>query len=296
MQSQNEELLPDENGNFSSPALCALEEVWDELDAGETNAAEVRLVISRVEAFVREKIAEMEKDGESQNVDVLDPNRVTILGAFQDHLTALKIMGQGLNEEDYDAVDHSFEILQSATNRMVRGLAGIVEDGERYVLIRCVRCSAENEKATAYCCGCGASLPKVEQEKDSRVIAFAGETQSGDDETTPNYIEVAEAHEDWEAGRCEPEQFYQVVQRVRERQVAQYEEVEKSLQEDSENSREQLEAFLSALEQAAEALDQMLLGLEEADSHKVESGLNDYASATIALVELDREADEQKAA
>ena len=40
MQSQNEELLPDENGNFSSPALCALEEVWDELDAGGNRSLE----------------------------------------------------------------------------------------------------------------------------------------------------------------------------------------------------------------------------------------------------------------
>lgn len=290
-QTQNKEFIPDENGNFSSPALRALEDVWDDLDAGATDPTEVQMVIERVEAFVREKISEMERDGQAQSVDLLDPNRVAILGAFQDHLTGLKVMKEGLNEEDYDSVDHSFDLIQSATNRMVTGLSSIVEDGDRYVLIRCVRCSAENEKGTGFCCGCGAILPKVEQEKDRRVIAVASEEQSRDEETTPNFIEVSEAHEDWEAGRVEPEQFYKVIQQVRERQVGQYEEVQRELSNDH-SSREHLQSFLSALEQAAEALDQMLLGLEEADVSRVDSGLNDYAEATIRLMDLDREADD----
>ena len=290
MQTQNEEFIPDENGNFSSPALRALEDVWDDLDAGYADSGEVRKVMERIESFVREKIAEMERDGQSQSVDLLDPNRVAILGAFQDHLSGLKVMREGLEAEDYDSVDRSFDILQSATNRMVNGLSGIVEDAERYVVIRCVQCSAENEKGAGFCCGCGAILPKVEQETDSRVLAVAGEDQTGGDETTPNFMEVAEAHEDWEAGRIEPEQLYLVLQQVRERQVAQYEEVQKELSRD-QSPRAHLQSFLSALEQAAESLDQMLLGLEQAEVNRVEAGLSEYAEATIKLVELDREAE-----
>jgi hypothetical protein len=294
--ARTEELLPDENGNFTSPALQALEGVWDDYDLERTDEAEVGRVIGRVESFVKEKISEMERDAEAREVDALDPNRVAILGAFQDHLTALRVMRKAISEENYDSVEHSFEILQSATNRMVTGLAGIVEDRGQYTRIRCVRCSTENEKGAGYCCQCSAVLPKVEEENRTRVIATDGGAEEIGEETTPNYIEISEAHESWEAGRLQAELFYQVIQKVRERQVSQYEEMEKELAgEDSQNSTyaEHLRSYLATLEHAAEALDQMLFGLEQGELETVETGFSDYAEATIELVKLDRETEVQ---
>lgn len=279
--------------NFSSPALQALEEVWDDYEAEQAEEDEIRKVIARIESFVNEKILEMEKDADSAEVDILDPNRVAILGAFQDHLTALNVMRQALGEADYDSIDHSFEILQSATNRMVQGLAGIVEDSERYSRIRCVRCSTENKCGASFCSQCAAILPKVEQENVTRLIATEGDKESSD-ETTPDYIEVAEAHEGWAEGQLTAEEFYQVLQQVRERQVDHYEEVDNELRELSGTPEESaycevLQTFLSAIEQAALALDRMLSGLEQGQAESVESGLDDLAEATIRLVELDRQ-------
>ncbi len=293
MESESTTLAPDENGNFSSPALDALLGVWDDYDAERVEHDEVLRVVSRVEAFVSEKLQTMEAEAVSPKVDPHDPNRVAILTAFQNHLVALKSMRDSFANDDFELVDEAFEILQNATNQMVLGLSGLIEDDARYAPILCVRCAKENQKTSNNCVHCGAILPKIAQPNEKQVLAVAeiDRGQESDGETTPNYIEVAEAHESWSQKTLSDEQFYQVLSTVRERHVGQHTLVCELLAkaQDSGDDPADLEHLAEILEQNVNALDEMLEGLEETDDEAVEQGLNALAGATLLLIKAEKQ-------
>jgi hypothetical protein len=287
---------PDEDGNYQSPALQALIEVWDDYESERADQDEVLKVIQRVEAFAQDKIQAMDKEGESEEVDLHDPNRVAIYIAFQDHLVGLGKMKEAFSQQSFDLVDESFEVLQAATNQMVLGLHGLIEDEERYAPVLCIQCSEKNQKGTSYCAHCGAILPKIEQENKKQLLAVAEPDQSIEEggETTPNYMEVAEAHESWTEQTLSDQEFYDVLVAVRERHVAQHTEVCQTLAEleGSDAAAEQLEhldSFAAVLELNATALDTMLNALEQARPEGVEQGLDDLAEATVKLVEAEKQ-------
>ena len=292
-ETGNTTLLPDEDGNYDSPALQSLYEVWEDYDNEAAEEEEVLLVVSRVEAFIRSQIEGMEKDAESPSVDPHDPNRVAILNGFQDHLSALEKMREAFRSGEFELVDDAFEQLQTATNQMVMGYQGLMDDEALLAPILCVKCSHENQRSESYCGKCGAILPKVEQEQQKRLLAVDESADDGEGETTPNYIEVTDAHEAWKNESSSAEQFLQVLLRVRERHVGQHQEIADTLSQAEEASALQelvdhLQSYSETLEQNVRAIDLMIDALEEGDEEGVESGLTELAEATIGLLEAEK--------
>lgn len=297
-ETSNTTLLPDEDGNYDSPALQSLFEVWEDYDNESVEKEEVLLVVSRVEEFIRSQIEGMEKDAESSTVDPHDPNRVAILNGFQEHLSGLEKMREAFRRGDFELVDDAFEQLQSATNQMVMGYQGLLDDEALLAPILCIKCSHENQRSESYCGKCGAILPKVEQEQPKRLLAVDESTGSddGEGETTPNYIEVTDAHEVWKNETASAEKFLQVLLTVRERHVGQHQEISETLSQAQEAAAlpelvEHLQNYSETLEQNVRAMDLMIDSLEQGDEEGVETGLTDLAEATIGLIEAEKRGD-----
>ena len=83
METDTITMKADQDGNFDSPVLQSLYDVWEAYEIQEIEEAEVRQALDAVEKLTRTQIQEMEADAKRPDVDVHDPDRVTILMAFQ---------------------------------------------------------------------------------------------------------------------------------------------------------------------------------------------------------------------
>lgn len=119
--SQPNAIIADEDGNFSSPALQSLQNVWDDYEQEAVEEDEVLRVVGNVEAYVRSQIEQMEAAAQSPDVDPHEPNRVAILDGFYDHLRGLERMRAFFSRGEDELIDEGFELIQTATNQMVRG-------------------------------------------------------------------------------------------------------------------------------------------------------------------------------
>ncbi len=298
MAEESQAIVADEHGNFDSPALKALQDVWDEYEQEAIEADEVVRVIDRIEAYVKSQIEEMEKAAESPEVDAHDPNRVVILDGFYDHLRGLEKMRASFAEDNIDLVDEGFEWIQSATNQMVLGYQGLIEDSERMSPKLCVQCRRENDQHAGYCRRCGAILPVVGLPAEKRLLAVSDESQpqpqsqgEGDKETTPNYIAVADAHQAWRGTEISSEEYLQRLVEVRERHLTQHAATLSILQEDdgSAETAEHLEAVAQGIAKNVEALDAMSDALEAGNLDGLEHGLTKLAEATIELLDIQKQ-------
>ncbi len=297
MSDQTVTITADEEGNFTSPALQSLLEVWEDFENEQVGTDEVLSVMQKIRAFVDAQIHEMEKGADSPDVDVHDPNRVAILNGFNEHLSALDKMSTFFETDEIELVEEAFEQLQFATNQMVMGFQGLMEHEEEFAPKLCLHCSTENERQATQCKKCGAMMPIIEAPNEKRLLGVAEDESETSDEalTTPNYMEVAEAHEAWESEASTAEEFYQVIDTVRQRNLAQFDEAVKLFEEAQQSEDEQVEEYLDYLERTSqvlgsnvESLETMLLGLEQGKVEVVEDGLTAFAEATIALIEVQK--------
>ena len=292
MNTETITMEADQDGNFDSPVLQSLYDVWEAYEIEEIEEAEVRQALASVEKLTRTQIEEMEADAKRPDVDIHDPNRVTILMAFQAHLDALDKMRLFFETGDADLIDEGFDIIHKATNSMMDGLHGLLESDEQTAPKLCVMCSEPNDHHATICSNCNAKLPVEEKPAQSRLISVEGpQAETEEQTTTPNYIEISEAHEAWSQERLNPEEFLAVVERVRQNHLADLEEAGNKLKEvtgeDEQAIAEQqhLEQLLGVLEQnlvAVELLAQALLG---GDEQAVEDAMFAVADATVAILD-----------
>ena len=118
--------LDEQEQNFDSPILRRLVETWDDYDHEDLDEDDVLDVLDRIEDLAREQVHSMEESAKLPDVDILDPNRIAIFQAFMDHLTALEKMRDFFDRNDPGLVDEAFELIQHATNQMMRGMDGLL--------------------------------------------------------------------------------------------------------------------------------------------------------------------------
>lgn len=292
--SESHAIVADQNGNYSSPALQTLHGVWSDYDEETVEQDEVLRVVGNVEAYVKSQIEEMEAAAASPGVDVHEPNRVAILDGFYDHLRGLERMRAYFDSEDGALVDEGFDLIQAATNQMVRGFGGLLEESERLSSLKvCPKCSRENEAEAGFCRRCGVVLPVTSVLTEKRLLAVVGDAlpsgEASGVETTPNYIEVADALEGWRAGTLGDEGFLQVLDAVRERHLNQHEATLRYCESDvSGEVLLQVEELARALESNVLALEAMASALEDGHGEAVVEGMAGLASATLDLVAAQR--------
>ncbi len=294
LTQQSDTLVADEHGNFDSPVLQSLQEVWDDYDQQTVEAGEVLRVIGNVEAYVKGQIEQMERGAESPEVNPNDPNRLAILSSFHDHLRGLELMRSFFDSEDDGAVEEGFQIIQTATNLMVRGFQGLVEEAELVAPKLCIRCQSENDQQATNCRQCGTILPVLTELAEKPLIGIDGNEQDENAETTPNFIEVSDAHQSWKSGHLPAEQFVDKLETVRARQLAEHQSTLVAYRESEQagSDGEQLRALenlVRSIERGVEALDAMAQAVEDGHQAGVEDGFSDFAEATIELLAAQKE-------
>ncbi len=300
METEMVEIRADEEGNFDSPLLQSLYDVWERYDAEEAEENDVRKVLDETELFVQAQIQEMEQAAQNPDVDVHDPGRVTILTAFQAHLDAVEKMRSFFETDDAELIDEAFEQLQEATNSMMDGLHGILAQEDAGAPKLCIRCSAPNERTAGTCTNCNAVLPLEQTTVESRLISVEGpEGEGGQFDTTPSYIAVAEAHEAWSNAQLSDEHFFGVLAQVRENHVGEYEDLGTALEtlsnEETDYDEAELRTRAEILEQNLHSMDQLIEALQVRDADRVEDAMFAFAQATIALVDAEKLSAESQA-
>jgi hypothetical protein len=189
-------------------------------------------------------------------------------------------------------LDEGFDLIQAATNQMVAGFQGLLVKAEEPVPKVCLKCSRQNDQGATYCRRCGMLLPvTTEVVSERRLLAVADEAPQGEApvETTPNYIEVADARQAWHEGQLSDAKFLKTLTAVRERHLNQHEATLKHFEE-AEQAGEpsdyllQLEVLARAIESNVEALDILATALEDGYRDGVGEGMCALARATVDLL------------
>lgn len=163
----------DINENYDSPVLRRLTQTWEAYDYEEIEEEDVLHVLNRVENLTRTQLASMQESARYPEVDVLEPNRIAIFQAFEDHIRAVDKMRRFFREGDPELVDEGLDIIQQATNRMMRGLEGILTEDDLPPKL-CLSCHSPNLRGARSCSKCHAALPFIERPLEKRLIAVAG--------------------------------------------------------------------------------------------------------------------------
>jgi ElaB/YqjD/DUF883 family membrane-anchored ribosome-binding protein len=287
-------LTADEYGNYDSPALRTLHEVWEDYDRAAVDVAEVLRVVGNIEDYVNSQIRQLESEpvGDSSN-----PNRESILDGFYGHLRGLELMRSYFVSENDELVEEAFEILQESTNAMVRGLAGLVEEAEQVAPRICIRCQRENDQHASNCRRCGAILPVLSDHAERRLLAIDDQvSESEEAATTPNFIEVSDAHQAWFEGTLEEQAVLAQLDAVRERQEAELDQLTETVAELEQATEgpqprllEALARLATALEHGQQALDDLADAIEEGSREAAQEALSRYAEATIEILAAHKE-------
>lgn len=113
---------PDEGGDYDSPALLSLREIWDAYLEGEADDGDVMGVIHQIGASLELHLDVLQEQVNSGKSDVYDPVFGTICRAFMSHLEALKHMAKEFaadKDEEQSYFEEGYEMAQEATNQMM---------------------------------------------------------------------------------------------------------------------------------------------------------------------------------
>ena len=200
--SEDEEVFlpkPDENGNFETPALKILRELWDGYFKGTVEVETLQENIEGVYNAVEEQ-QEMMEDGVDEFDDSPeDPINQDVFEAFEMHKEALDMMQKYFESNDKTVVDNSLKILQDATNLLMSAFLKFIEKAKVELRILCPSCGAENLKGNEKCVKCAFKLPLFIPENIEEPDLIAAEGDEAEVVTTDNYDQIADAVEDWKA-------------------------------------------------------------------------------------------------
>ena len=285
-------ILPDEEGNYGTPTLSLLFEVWDEYDYGEVEKDAVLDVLDRVEKLARSQIESMESAALDPAVDLFDPNRLKILDAFQAHLEGVDVMRGFFSTGDPDSVDTALEIIQLATNQMITTYQSMAPDEQAQEPPKlCVMCSAPNPREAKSCSQCHAILPVNETPTVSRLIAAEGPVGIAEDtaQTTPNFLEICDAYDCWCERKLDDETFLKTVVRILENQRAEQRSMTLALETPQGKQDEQyLVEWISILDLNIAALESIVQAVKRSDEYGVDDAVTALEDATDAIVGFEK--------
>lgn len=113
---------PDAAGDFDSPALMALRDIWDAYVEGEVDDEDVVGVIHQIAASLEQHLDVLQEQVNQGKSDVYDPIFSSVCKAFMNHLQALKHMlkeFQGETDDERCFFEEGYEMAQKATNQMM---------------------------------------------------------------------------------------------------------------------------------------------------------------------------------
>ena len=278
-----------EQEDFDSPILRRLVETWDDYEHDELDEEDVLDVLDRIEDLAMEQLQSMEQSAKLPDVDILDPNRIAISQAFMDHLTALDKMRDFFRDDRPALLEEAFDLIQQATNRMMRGMDGLLTDADLPRKL-CLQCQAPNLRDAKFCESCRAILPVIEKPVESRLLAIAGPESEfeGTQKSTPNYIEMANAYDDWAYEEIADDEFLSIAKKIRKKYQDEYNHRLQSLEMSRGAASEQyLVAKVRVIGDHIDVMDCLILSFERIDYPGVERAMHRLDQVTQELVEFE---------
>lgn len=282
------EIFPDEEGNYDSPVLRRLCLTWDEYDAGSIDEEQVLDVLDRVEDLTLSQIEAMEEKPEEPD----DPNRLTILKAFHSHLDGVEMMREFFESDDPELVDEALDLVQDATNQMMRGMLGLECDHSAPAPKICLRCSRPNGPQAISCTSCNAILPMLEQPSSTQLFSIVEFVPDTDEMrmVTPNFATMLDAYDAWFDGESDSDTFTKVATSVKARLQKEIDELTRA-QSVPRHARlhDYITVRIPVLEQNRDAVLTILDGLARDKVRLVEDGMDLLDQATAAIIDLEQE-------
>lgn len=297
MSEKEVSALADEDGNYDSPALQRLRAIWDDYDQGKATAQDVLQLTDKIQNYIEEQIREIEETADSLGPDNKNANRETILDGFYEHLRGLELMRLFFKEEDDSLIDEGFDLIQEATNLLMMGLQGLVEESVHEIPKLCVRCGRENSQDANSCKRCGTILPMLTEFANPSTSLLAindsEAPETAEDETTPNFIEISDAYQNWQASQLDSHGFFDAVVKVHKIQLSDLEEITKSYRQEQSNNPDSplAQALLqtaNCLEQNIGSLESLAQAIDEERHTEVSQNFQSFAETTIELIEASK--------
>lgn len=243
--------------NHDSPALAALRQCWQAVEAGEATQEDLELTLQAYSDRVQFELNRLEGQVFHGHSSWDDPIFSAIFEGFEQQLDAVARCFEG----DMPA---GLAMAQKANNFLMAAHVKLMERVEAQSRVNCPFCNTVNERGSQRCNNCNRQLSEAQTGSTLSVIQEEGLT-SQNRPMTENALKLVKAVE----AEVDFEELYVVMDEIEERLVAHQEKYSGPFQEET----------VEALERSLEALDEMRCG----EGH-VASGLEKFLAASDDLL------------
>ncbi len=297
---------PDEDGNYDSPALQALQRVWNDFVDEKAEEGHVLSVIAEIDRFATFQLEHLNLQIEQGAAKPEEESFKLIYEAFEILLDATDMMAFEFvpPEEEMEEPEDGFflaglELVQEATNQMMRGHNLALEHIEATSQINCMFCKHDNPRGIERCQNCGRALPKMPGQpvqssftavQEEGLTKTAGPKGSN---VTENYVILAQGVGLWREQQIDAERLFEGIEEIEQRLIDhQHDLPDQRYLVEEQAPEHQRRALLAAIDKTEEglerslaALDRMKLAFEKEDDTYLELGLSEFEEASKLLVE-----------
>ena len=158
-------IVPDEFGDYDSPVLKLLREVWNRFLEGSAEEDDVLEAVRRARGQVDSHLDNLQAQVDANISDPASPLFRSVARAFVEHLEALRLMEREFemspdDPEYQDFFEQGYMQAQEATNRMMQAHEATLDHIDKEGWTACSSCGARNPVTNRDCHGCRAALPK----------------------------------------------------------------------------------------------------------------------------------------
>ena len=200
-------IVPDEFGDYDSPVLKTLREVWNRFLEDAADEDDVLGAVREARLQVDSHIDNLQAQVDANISDPDAPLFRSVARAFVEHLEALELMEREFDlspdDPEYDDFfERGYMLAQAATNRMMQAHEATLEQIDKEGWTACGSCGARNLVTNRECHSCRVVLPKevrmVSQRGRQSFLAEEVTVQPSVDGTvTENFLSVKRAVDRW---------------------------------------------------------------------------------------------------
>jgi len=301
---------PDADGNYDSPALRALGKVWEAFLEEQAGPGDVIGVIAKIGDFAYSQLRLLEKQVEDGVSNPDEEAFSLIFEAFEILLEGCEFLALEFAEEIPEDLEvppdgfflYGYDLIQEATNQMMRGHTLAMEHIEAMADVNCPFCEQVNSRENTKCDKCGRPLMTAPLEDSGHAVDLVerqglekrspGGGAAADEGLTKNYMLTAELLERWKAGSADAEELEKHLDQMENGFLGHLGETKQHEQMIKRAPAAKRAALMEALEMtrqglnlSLDAIEKMRLAFDNEDDRYLFFGLTDLEEASRVLVD-----------